>query len=70
MIAPILPGAEELAKLLEGRVDHVILDRMNYHYADWVYRKYGLEDKRSPEYFSRVERILADQFLTLGISLS
>ncbi|MEN6571615.1 MAG: radical SAM protein [Anaerolineaceae bacterium] len=70
MIAPMLPGAEDLAKLLAGRVDHVILDRMNYHYADWVYRKYGLEDKRSPEYFARVEGNLADQFSKLGVSLS
>lgn len=70
MIAPMLPGAEDLAMPLAGRVDHVILDRMNYHYADWVYRKYGLEDKRSPEYFARVERSLADQFSKMGVSLS
>lgn len=43
MIAPILPGAEELAKRLKGKVDYVILDKMNYHYADWVYKKYHLE---------------------------
>ncbi len=39
MIAPVLPGAEGLAELLEGKIDYVLIDRMNYHYADWVYRK-------------------------------
>ncbi len=43
MIAPMLPKAEELINVLEGKVDYVLIDRMNYHYADWVYRKYQLE---------------------------
>jgi hypothetical protein len=30
--------------------------RMNYHYADWVYRKYGLEDTLTDEYFYRVRK--------------
>jgi DNA repair photolyase len=51
MIAPILPGAETLADALEGKVDYIIIDRMNYHYADWIYRKYRLEDKLSDDYF-------------------
>ncbi|MCL0076852.1 radical SAM protein [Dehalococcoidia bacterium] len=37
MIAPMLPQAEELAASLRGKVDYVLIDRMNYHYADWVY---------------------------------
>jgi DNA repair photolyase len=67
MIAPILPGAEDLPGILAGKVDHVILDRMNYHYGDWVYRKYGLEDKMTEAYFSRVERSLTSAFVQLGI---
>lgn len=43
MIAPMLPKAEELVDTLNGKVDYVLIDRMNYHYADWVYRKYQLE---------------------------
>ncbi len=43
MIAPMLPGAEALVNILDGKVDYVLIDRMNYHYADWVYRKYQLE---------------------------
>ena len=58
MIAPVLPGADGLAELLKGKVDYVIIDRMNYHYADWVYRKYGLEDKLSDDYFHRVRQEL------------
>lgn len=43
MVAPMLPGAEGLVDMLKGKVDLVLIDRMNYHYADWVYRKYRLE---------------------------
>ena len=67
MIAPILPGAENLAEILLGNVDHVIFDRMNYHYADWVYRKYGLEDKMTVDYFYRKERTLSLAFAKMGI---
>ena len=58
MIAPVLPGAEGLLDLLRGRVDYVLIDRMNYHYADWVYRKYGLIEKRSEDYYSFVREKL------------
>ena len=43
MIAPLLPKAESLMTKLKGKVDYVIIDKMNYHYADWVYKKYQLE---------------------------
>jgi DNA repair photolyase len=56
MIAPVLPGAEELAGLLKGKIDYVLIDRMNYHYADRVYREYGLEDYLTDEYFYRVRK--------------
>ena len=68
MIAPILPNAEGLAEILAGKVDYVMLDRMNYHYADWVYRKYGLEDCLTDDYFFRTERVLSSTFANLGIS--
>ncbi|MCE5209727.1 MAG: radical SAM protein [Chloroflexi bacterium] len=68
MIAPMLPGAEDLPELLAGKVDHVILDRMNYHHADWVYRKYGLQDKMTDEYFEGTERMLSSAFARMGIS--
>lgn len=62
MIAPMLPGAENLAELLAGKVDHAILDRINYHHADWVYRKYGLVDKMGADFFERTEKILSSEF--------
>jgi DNA repair photolyase len=67
MIAPILPGVEALPEILMGKVDYVMLDRMNYHYGDWVYRKYGLEDKMTDEYFAQVEQKLTSAFAQLGI---
>jgi DNA repair photolyase len=60
MVAPVLPGAEGLAALLKGKVDYVLIDRMNYHYADQVYRKYGLEDKRADDYFFRIQQEFTD----------
>ena len=68
MIAPILPGTEGLPEMLAGKVDRVILDRMNYHYADWVYRKYGLQAKLTDEYFEHVEGSLSSAFTKLGIN--
>ena len=59
MIAPMLPGADGLAGLLAGKADYVYIDRMNYHYADSIYRKYGLEDCLTDEFFSRTRRALA-----------
>jgi len=59
MIAPVLPGAGGLAALLKGKVDYVLIDRMNYHYADWVYRKYGLGDTLTDDFFERTMQELA-----------
>jgi DNA repair photolyase len=59
MIAPMLPGAEGLAELLKGKINYALIDRMNYHYADWVYRKYGLEDNLTDDFFYRTKQELA-----------
>jgi DNA repair photolyase len=68
MIAPMLPGAENLPEILAGKVDHVLVDRMNYHYADWVYRKYGLDDRMTDDFFDTTERTLTSAFAKLGVS--
>lgn len=68
MIAPMLPGAEALANELGGKVDYVIVDRMNYHYADWIYRKYRLEDKLSDDFFQKTGRDLAYACKKSGIA--
>jgi len=68
MIAPILPGAEVLVNTLAGKVDYIIIDRLNYHYADWVYRKYKMEDKLSDDFFERTAHQLAADCQRLGIA--
>ncbi|MHA1330928.1 MAG: radical SAM protein [Candidatus Hodarchaeales archaeon] len=67
MIAPLLPGAEELVTLLSDKVDHVLIDRMNYHYADWVYEKYGLEFALSDRFFREKKKELARAFERKGM---
>ena len=67
MIAPILPGADELANALAGKADYILVDRMNYHYTDWIYRKYGMEDKLTNGFFQRTGLELARAFEKSGI---
>ncbi len=52
MIAPILPGAEELVSELKGKVEYVYIDRVNYHYADWLYKKNRMEWAMEDRFFS------------------
>ncbi len=68
MIAPILPGAEYLVEKLEGIVDYIYVDRMNYNYADFIYKKYHLEDKRSDEYFEFAGQEIMYQCKQRGIA--
>lgn len=67
MIAPILPGAGDLPEMLAGKVEYARLDRMNYHYADWVYRKYAMQDKLSDEFFDQAEAELRSGLARVGI---
>ena len=67
MIAPMLPGAESLAEALGGKVDYIIVDRMNYNHADWVYRKYCLDSKLTDNFFYRTGQQLASICRGLGI---
>ncbi len=62
MIAPLLLGAENLVKELKGKVDYVIIDKMNYHYADWVYRKYNIQWARRYEFFTQTGSALKQLF--------
>ena len=68
MIAPMLPGAEDLAEILAGKVEHVILDRLNYHYADWIYRKNRMDNALSEEYFMKTSAAIADECQKSGIT--
>jgi DNA repair photolyase len=67
MIAPMLPGAESLPEALVGKVDYVLVDRMNYSYGDWVYRKYDLEDKMTDDFFYTTRREISSSCERLGI---
>jgi len=67
MIAPMLPGAKGLAQQLAGKVDYLLVDRMNYGYGNWVYRKYGLEEARGDEFFERTATQLTATCGRLGI---
>ncbi len=59
MVAPMLPGADELADLLSGKIDYLLIDRMNYHHADRVYREHGLEYALSDAFFSQTAHSLS-----------
>ena len=67
MIAPMLHKADELATSLSGKVDYVLIDRMNYHYGDWVYKKYGLEGSMTFNFFSSQAQALTVAFEKQGI---
>lgn len=67
MIAPLLPKVEDLVSKLEGKIDYVLIDKMNYHYADWVYRKCKLERALENEFFIQKGNELADLFKKEGI---
>lgn len=67
MIAPMLPKAEGLANELRGKIDSVLIDRMNYHYADWAYRKHKLEHAMTENFFTQKKIELANAFRKEGI---
>ncbi|MDM7988583.1 MAG: radical SAM protein [Smithella sp.] len=67
MIAPILPEAENLIPVLTGKVDYIILDRMNYSHANRIYERYGWKDKNTNEYFEMTGARMARDCRRLGI---
>ncbi len=67
MVAPILPGAEGLVSVLKGKVNYVILDRLNYHYADSVYKRYGLSVASENSFFSEKGEALRKAFEKEGV---
>lgn len=67
MIAPMLPGAEALPEILSGKVDTIILDRMNYNHSTAIYRQNNLTDKMTDEFFEKTSRLLFSAFTRLGI---
>lgn len=68
MIAPLLPGAEGLVNLLKGKVDHVLIDRLNYHYADWAYKKHHMQWAMDDGFFEQTGEYLRAGFEKAGVS--
>lgn len=68
MIAPILPGAGGLVTALRGKVEYVLVDRLNYHYADRTYRKYGMEWAMKDSFFSQRGEELKRGFEREGVT--
>ena len=62
MIAPLLPGAENLVDLVSDKANYVLIDRMNYHYADRVYREHYLEYAKKDEFFNQMKAKLSNDF--------
>lgn len=67
MIAPLLPGADKLTERLEGAVDYILVDRMNYHYADHIYKRNDLADKMTESYFQRTSQQIRLECRRFGI---
>ncbi len=67
MVAPLLPGADGLAEMLKGRVDHALIDRYNYHYADWAYKKHGMQWAMDEDFFLEKGEELRAAFEKAGI---
>jgi hypothetical protein len=67
MIAPILPEAENLIPMLAGKVDYIIIDRMNYYHADKIYEKHGWKEKNTCEYFKTIGNKIINDCRKRGI---
>ena len=67
MVAPLLPGSDRLADLLKGKVDRALIDSYNYHYADRVYKQYGMEWARDEAFFQQKGEELRAAFEWAGI---
>jgi DNA repair photolyase len=67
MIAPLLPHAEGLVDMLSGIVDHVVIDRYNYHYADRAFNEHGMAWARDDDFFRGKGEELRSAFEHAGI---
>ena len=67
MIAPILPGAEGLIEELPGKVDHILIDRLNYSYANRIYTANKMEWAREDQFFIQRADQLKQGFIRQNI---
>ncbi len=66
MIAPLLPGADGLVEELAGIVDRVLIDRLNYFYANRIYKENGLEWAMEDAFFHWQAEVLEEGFKRTG----
>ena len=58
MIAPILPGSDVLIEELPGKVDNILIDRLNYSYANRIYRDNNMEwAQKDPFLIQQAEKL-------------
>jgi DNA repair photolyase len=71
-IGPLLPlKPAPLVKMLEGLVDEVLIDRMNYpNKVKGLYRKNGLDTYLTDDYFISIGIDLKERFEKKGISVT
>jgi DNA repair photolyase len=67
MVAPMLPGADRVADMLKDKVDHALIDRDNYFYDHWVYKKHGMEYAMGKDFFQEKGEELMAAFERAGI---
>lgn len=67
MIAPILPEAGNLPKMLANKVDYIIIDRMNGHDANRIYNNHGWSEMNTDEYFNLIGSRMENECAKLGI---
>jgi DNA repair photolyase len=67
MIAPILPGAEGLIEELLGKVDHILIDRLNYFYANRIYMEKKMEWAKEDPFFFQTGEEMKEGFKKKGI---
>ena len=67
MIAPLLPGADGLIDELSGKVDHVLIDRLNYFYANRIYGENNLEWAKEEPFFIQNAEELEEGFEKKGV---
>jgi DNA repair photolyase len=70
MIAPILPGAAALVNDLAGKVDYVLVGRLNYHYADRLYKQSGMEWAKEDQFFMDESDKLKKGFESAGMPVT
>ena len=69
MIAPLLPGPEALIEELSGKVTHILVDRLNYFYANRIYTENHLEWAKEDSFFIQKAKQLKEGFEKEGTAV-